>query len=145
MARNGLQRAGAAILVVLGVGHLAIIVAFDGAKMLHWLDEGFLAAVPLRAGPQPSAGALQNALVFWAGVGSFAIPSILLGALLWGLAQRGITPGAWLGWAVAAWFAVLALLLVPSPAILGVGAGLLLVLAARRSQVTRLNQSVATD
>jgi len=102
--------------------------------MLDWVTQGLWAAVPLKVA-QPSIEALQNAVVFWASIGSFAIPSILLGILQWTLAGRGITPGSWLGWAVTVWFALLTLLLVPSPGILGVIAGILFLIATRQEDL----------
>ena len=101
--------------------------------MLDWVTQGLWAAVPLKVA-QPSIEALQNAVVFWASIGSFAIPSILLGVLQWTLAGRSITPGSWLGWAVIVWFALLTLLLVPSPGILGVIAGILFLVATRQAR-----------
>ncbi|MBY3217744.1 hypothetical protein HFO21_25860 [Rhizobium laguerreae] len=130
-----LQRIGAVLLTALGVGHLILITIFQGSKMLDWVTQGLWAAVPLKIGMQPTVEASQNAVVFWASVGSFAIPSILLGVLQWTLAGRGIAPGVWLGWAVTVWFAMLTLLLVPSPGILGVIAGIFFLVAARRARL----------
>jgi hypothetical protein len=134
MSPKFLQRIGAALLIMLGVGHLILITIFQGSKMLDWVAHGLWAAVPLRVGTQPSVEVLQNAVVFWASVGSFAIPSILLGVFQWTLAGRGVTTGAWLGWAVIIWFALLSLLLVPSPGILGVVAGISFLIATRRAR-----------
>ena len=134
MATKVLQRIGAAILITLGVGHLIVSIIFKGPKMLDWIAQGLWSAVPLKLGMQPSIEALQNAVVFWASIGSFAIPSTLLGVLLWTHAGRGVTPGLWLGWAVTIWFALLTLLLVPSPGILGVIAGILFLFATRQAR-----------
>ena len=135
MATKVLQRIGSALLITLGVGHLILMIIFQGPKMLDWVTQGLWAAVPLKVGT-PSIEALQNAVVFWASIGSFAIPSILLGVLQWTHAGRGITPGSWLGWAVTVWFALLTLLLVPSPGILGVIAGILFLIATRQARPT---------
>ena len=135
MATKVLQRIGSALLITLGVGHLILMIIFQGPKMLDWVTQGLWAAVPLKLGTQqPSIEALQNVAVFWASIGSFAIPSILLGVLQWTLAGRSITPGSWLGWAVIVWFALLTLLLVPSPGILGVIAGILFLVATRQAR-----------
>jgi hypothetical protein len=132
MKATTLQRAAAAILMVLGLGHLTLMVLFEGPAMLRWFERGLWAAVPLKA-PEPTVEALKNALAFWPGIGSFAVPTFVLGAFLWSLARQDVRPGVWLGWVLAGWWAVFALLLVPSPAIFGVIAGLLLVMASRRS------------
>lgn len=136
MHRNLLQCVGAGLLIVIGTGHLAILAGREGSVMLNWMARGLWAAVPLGPGATPDPGAARNALVFWAGIGGFAIPSMLLGTLLWRLAARDVRPGAWLGLAVAGWFALFSTLLVPSPGILGVVAGMLLVLASREPRQT---------
>jgi len=75
---------------------------------------------------------LRNEVTFWAGPGSFAVPLILLGCLVWHLAGRGVRVPAWVGWALAAWCLVGGVLLVPSPYFAGTVAGALVVLGARR-------------
>jgi hypothetical protein len=83
-----------ALLTTLGAGHFILIAILRGPTMLGWLRQGLWAAVPLKVGAQPGVEALQNLVVFWASVGSFAIPSILLGALQWTLAGRGVADAA---------------------------------------------------
>lgn len=108
-------------MVVLGAGHLSLLTFFTWDDMTRW---GW-AAVPLRfAGDQ---AALQNAVAFWAGVGSFGVPLILLGCLIWHLAGREVAVPAWIGWGVAAWCLVGGVLLVPSPFFAGCVAGALIV------------------
>lgn len=133
-ARTPLRWASA-IMIVLGAGHLALLAVFSGADMAAWAERGLWAAVPLEVGgAEPAAAELRNEVVFWAGPGSFSVPLVLLGALLWNLAGRGVAVPAWIGWALAAWCVVGGVLLVPSPYFLGAAAGLLVVLAARRSR-----------
>ncbi len=91
-----LQKLAAAILVLLGAGHLVIVLIMEGTRMLDWIAGGLWAAVPLRS--QATVEALQNALTFWGGIGSFAIPSILLGGSLWASARTGVPVPAWIAW-----------------------------------------------
>jgi hypothetical protein len=127
------QRIGAVMLMVVGAGHLAIGMVLTWPTVFDWLSHGLWNAVPLRLpGASPDAAAIQNALVLWAGIGSFSVPSILLGALTWRLARMGVTPGVWIGAFTTLYFGIF-FLLMPSPAILGVGAGLLFILASRAS------------
>ncbi|MGW9346444.1 DUF6463 family protein [Nocardiopsis flavescens] len=123
------------VMLVLGVGHLALLTLFSGADMAAWVGRGLWAAVPLElGGAEPSAAYLRNEVAFWAGPGSFAVPLALLGALVWNLAGRGVAVPAWVGWTLAAWCLAGGVLLVPSPYFAGVAAGLLIVLAARRDR-----------
>jgi hypothetical protein len=124
-------RVAAGILVTLGVGHLALTGAVAGARMAGWVESGLWGAVPLRLGADPGETALRDSAAFWSGLGSFAVPLVTLGLLLWWLSGRGIVPPAFVGWTLAAWFVVGGVVLVPSPMVVGALAGLLLVVAAR--------------
>ncbi len=130
-------RWGSGIMIVLGVGHLTLLALMDGAAIAAWAERGLWAAVPLdlAGGAEPTAAQLQNSLTFWAGPGSFSVPLVLLGALVWHLAGRGVPVPAWVGWGTAAWCVVGGVLLVPSPYFLGAVAGLLIVLGARRARL----------
>lgn len=138
-ARSGkaLLRWAGGIMVVLGVGHLTLLALIDGAVIAAWAERGLWAAVPLdiAGGAEPTAAQLQNSLTFWGGPGSFSVPLILLGALVWNLAGRGVAVPAWVGWGVAAWCVVGGVLLVPSPYFLGAVAGLLVAWGARRDRL----------
>jgi hypothetical protein len=124
-------RVAAAILVALGIGHLALMGVVAGARMAGWVESGLWGAVPLRPGPDPDETALLDSTAFWSGIGSFAVPLVVLGLLLWWLTGRGVVPPAFVGWTLTAWFVVGGVVLVPSPMFVGALAGLLLVLAAR--------------
>ncbi len=129
-----MQRIAAAIMMVLGAGHFMTLVVFGegaSAAMLQWVDEGLWAAVPVTLEPALTTAALENEVTFWAGLGSFSVPLTVLGGLLWALSSRSSSAPQWVGWTMIAWFAVNTVLLVPSPSVLGVIAGVLLVLSAR--------------
>jgi hypothetical protein len=135
-AGGRLLRWAGAVLIALGAGHLSLLLLISWDGVADWARRGLWAAVPLSfdAGAQTTAAA-RDAVVFWAGPGSFAVPLLLLGGLIWNLAGRGTPVPAWLGWALAAWCALGGVLLVPSPYFAGTAAGLLVVLAARRRAV----------
>ncbi|MBN6054775.1 hypothetical protein JYK22_22750, partial [Nonomuraea sp. RK-328] len=132
-SRKRLLRWASGIMLVLGVGHLSLLAMSSWKDVTGWVDRGIWAAVPLElsAGAR-TAASLQNAVTFWGGPGSFAVPLILLGCLIWHLAGRGVAVPAWIGWALAAWCVLGGVLLVPSPYFAGTVAGLLVVLAARK-------------
>ena len=135
MKRRRMLRAASGILVVLGTGHLVLASVLTSETLANWVSRGVWAAVPL-LGSRATPEAALNALGFWGGIGSFAVPLAALGGLLWHLTSRGIPVPAFVGWIVAAWSLVGALILVPSPFILGSAAGALVVIAARRAPVT---------
>ncbi|MFD3357012.1 DUF6463 family protein [Streptomyces fradiae] len=128
-----LLRWASGIMCVLGAGHLALLALLARDDVAGWADRGVWAAVPLLdGGSGPTLGSLRNEIAFWAGPGSFSVPLVLLGCLVWHLAGRGVAVPAWTGWALAAWCLVGGVLLVPSPFFAGTVAGLLVVAAARR-------------
>lgn len=124
-----LLRAASTIMIVLGAGHLSLLTLFASDAVTGWADRGLWAAVPLDLTDTGTTETLRNEVTFWAGPGSFAVPLILLGALIWHLAGRGVTVPAGFGWAVAVWCAVGGVLLVPSPYFAGVVAGVLVIVA----------------
>ncbi|MBU2662555.1 hypothetical protein KOI35_03465 [Actinoplanes bogorensis] len=141
MLTNTENRIASVILVGLGAGHLTLSIVITHSTVGGWIGRGLWASVPLR----PPDDGLRNGLAFWAGPGSFSVPLVLLGILIWHLAGRGITPPAALGWALAAWCLVGGLLLVPSPFLLGSVAGLLIVRAARKAAKPPARPAGETD
>ncbi|MFI6734738.1 DUF6463 family protein [Nonomuraea sp. NPDC050451] len=132
-----LLRWASGIMLVLGAGHLSLLALSAWDEVTGWADRGLWAAVPLDlTGGVQTAESLQNKLAFWAGPGSFAVPLILLGCLIWHLAGRGVAVPAGLGWGVAAWCVLGGVLLVPSPFFAGTVSGALIVVAARRARAS---------
>ncbi|KAA1429218.1 DUF6463 family protein [Nocardioides antri] len=117
------------LLVLLGVGHVVVSVLVDHARVADWLGDGLWATVPLV--PEQTVDEQATVAAFWGGVGSFAVPLVLLGLLVRHLAARGVPVPAWVGWGVAGWCVLGGVMLVPSPFFVGVVPGLLIVLAAR--------------
>ncbi|MFG2757114.1 DUF6463 family protein [Streptomyces wuyuanensis] len=131
-ARRRLVRWASGIMVGLGAGHLLLLTVMAREDVVGWVERGLWAAVPLADGGTVSEESLRNELTFWAGPGSFAVPLVLLGCLMWHLAGRGVAVPAGIGWGLAAWCLAGGVLLVPSPYFVGVVAGVLVVLASRR-------------
>jgi hypothetical protein len=129
-----LLRWASGIMIVLGTGHLSLLVLVAWADITGWVDRGVWAAVPLTLtdGAARTAESLQNDLAFWAGPGSFAVPLVLLGCLVWHLSGRGVAVPAGIGWGVAAWCVVGGVLLEPSPFFVGVVAGVCIIVATRK-------------
>jgi hypothetical protein len=132
--RKRLLRWAAAIMLVLGTGHMFLLALTAWADITGWVDRGIWAAVPLTLADGDAVQtteSLQNKVTFWAGPGCFAVPLILLGLLIWHLAGRGVPVPAGIGWGLAAWCALGGVLLVPSPFFVGMIAGVLVIVAAR--------------
>jgi hypothetical protein len=129
MEHRTLVRSGSAVLVALGVGHLVLLAVTSREDAAGWMKRGVWGAVPLALGEkagEQTVGSLRNEVFFWAGVGSFAIPQILLGCLTWHLAGRGIPIPKSIAAGISAWSAAGGVLLVPSPFFVGALAGLLM-------------------
>ncbi|WP_328405792.1 DUF6463 family protein [Nocardia sp. NBC_00403] len=130
-----LLRWASGIMLVLGTGHLLLLALVAWTDVTDWVDRGMWAAVPLdltEGAAVQTVESLQNRVTFWAGPGSFAVPLILLGCLIWHLAGRGVAVPAGVGWGLAAWCVLGGILLVPSPFFAGVVSGALIIVAARK-------------
>lgn len=122
-------------MLVLGIGHLFLLALASWEDITGWVEEGMWAAVPLDltdGGAAATVESQQNALTFWAGPGSFAVPLLLLGCLTWHLAGRGVAVPAGFGWGIVVWCVLGGVLLVPSPFFAGILAGALIIIAARK-------------
>lgn len=128
-----LLRTASIILGVLGAGHLVLGLVLTRETLARWASDGVWAAVPL-LGSAESLDSARNALAFWAALGSFSMPQVALALLIWHLAGRGIRVPASIGWIIAVWSLIAALILVPSPFILITVAGVLVIIAARRPE-----------
>ncbi|MFI7680273.1 DUF6463 family protein [Actinophytocola sp. NPDC049390] len=129
MSPRATLRWASAIMIAIGVGHLVVLTLTAGEHVGTWVDRGLWSAVPFL---DRDAGVTADAVTFWAGPGGFAVPLILLGALLWHLAGRGVPVPAGIGWVVAVWALLDGVLLGPSPFFVLVVPGVLIVLAARK-------------
>lgn len=127
-------KSSGAALMLLGVVHL-IAIGIDALPFLpgwlgldlwttgHWL--------PFAA--QPSNLLASNA-AFWATLGSCAIPSIILGALIVRMTRDGIPVPPFVGWSLCLWLGACALLIEPSGFPVGWIISLALVIGVRRQR-----------
>ncbi|WNF26931.1 DUF6463 family protein [Streptomyces sp. C11-1] len=117
------------ILMILGAMHLIGL----GVQNVQYLDEWFTGALwglprDEFVHPRGANGA------FWISLGSFAVPMMLLGALVSDLARRNIATPASIGWGLAAWSVVSAAVLEPTPLLLGLIPAVLLIRGARAAR-----------
>jgi hypothetical protein len=116
------------ILVILGVMHLVGLGAQNTEHVDDWFT-GALWGLPRDQFVEPSGA---NG-AFWIVVGSFAVPLLLLGTLISHLARRGVVVPQSVGWGLAVWCTVGAVILEPTPMLLGLIPAVLLVRQARRA------------
>jgi hypothetical protein len=80
---------------------------------------------------QPPAVAASGA-AFWSTIGSFAIPTFLLGCLIVQMERQGFRVPEYLGWAILGWMVLAALIIEPSGFPVGVIVAVCLVIGIRR-------------
>lgn len=83
-------------LIVIGVGHTAILAVMSGHVIPGWLTGEMHGALF-------SSAITETQLAFWAGPGGFPLPLVLLGCLTIGRARKGEAMPRYVGWALAAW------------------------------------------
>ncbi len=115
----------------LGVGHVVTVAIVTREAIASWFTTGLWSAVPLGV-TGASAEVLSRTVAFWAGPASFAVPLFMLGLLFVRLAGQGVRVPAVIGWVLAIWCLVCAVILSPSPFYLGIVAGVLVIVAASR-------------
>lgn len=117
------------ILLFLGTLHLVVI----GAQNTRYFGDWFTGAL----WGQPREEFIHPAGAggaFWATVGSFAVPLILLGVLVLDLARREVAVPPLIGWALAAWALVGAAIMEPTPMILLLVPAVVLIRAAAQDR-----------
>ncbi|WP_214321807.1 hypothetical protein [Nonomuraea sediminis] len=124
-------RAGG-ILVFLACLHLVSTALLSMEHIPGWF-RGELWFFP--PGPDDFAHLAPGVGAFWLVWGSFGVPLGLVGALVVGLGRRGQVPGAYLGIVVTLWALSSAAVLEPSPFVLAVIPGVMLLAAARKRGV----------
>lgn len=103
--------------------------------VLTWRDWGASAAGALWLPDPATAAEYRLHMGFWALLGSFAAPMLLLGLLVMRLARQGVPLPAYLGWGLLAWVLICAALVEPSGFPLGLIPAFLLI-AGRRKAAT---------
>ncbi|MCX4583913.1 DUF6463 family protein [Streptomyces sp. NBC_01481] len=125
---NTAVRAGR-ILVFLGALHLLVLGAQNTGHLDAWFS-GALWGLPREEfiEPRGAGGA------FWISIGSFAVPLLLLGLLVSWLGRQGVRVPSSVGWGLAAWSAVGAVVVEPTPMLLVLVPAVLLI--RQKEQIT---------
>lgn len=107
-------------LIAISVLHMLVLGLAAWPSVPHWLAGGlWTMAHGADYAAQPPAILISGA-AFWASLSSFAIPCMILGALILGMVQRGERVPSYVGWALLAWSTLCALVMEPSGFPLGV-------------------------
>ena len=96
------------LLAAIAAAHLVFFFATSVGFVPDWLSGALWADLPIGA-PMPQAQAF-----FWQLVGSFAVPTALLGLVLARLAGEGRALPGYVTWTIACWVLACALILEPS-------------------------------
>ncbi len=114
------------LIIAIALVHIAFFVAVSWDYLPGWFA-GDLWAVPELGAPMSSSEGH-----FWALLGSFAIPLLLLGGLVTSFAREGRALPGYVTWGIAAWVVACTYVLEPSGFPLGLVPAALLIAAQRR-------------
>lgn len=123
---SGIALVAVGILHIIVLGMDALPHVPDWLHLQLWTDEHWR---PFAA-QRPDI--LASNAAFWATAGSFAVPVILLGALVIWLDRRGLPVPTFVGWALLGWFAAASLIIEASGFPLGIPIAACLILGASR-------------
>lgn len=115
-----------------GIVHTAL--TFWGTREV-WsqvADEGWLNTFTLTR--PTSLAEFERAEAFWFSMGSFSVPTLILGAFVLWAARRGDRVPGWIGAALLVWAAAIAIVLPASPGWALLAAGVLIVIGDTRSR-----------
>lgn len=120
------------LIIAIALVHITFFVVVSWDYLAGWFV-GDLWAMPDLGGPMSA-----SAGHFWALLGSFAVPLLLVGGLVTRLAREGRAIPAYVTWGISAWFVVCSYVLEPSGFPLGLVPAALLLIAARRRGGTQV-------
>lgn len=100
--------------LVLGVVHFLVLGADLPAELPRWLSLNFWTFEHWAPTREQNVDLALSGAVFWATLGSLAVPLMVLGGLLLWLDRRGLPIPPFVGWVLVAWFALLTAIIPPS-------------------------------
>lgn len=121
-------------MVALGILHMFVLGIDAVAEIPGWLRLELWTTEhwqPLRA---QRLEILAGNAAFWSTIGSFALPLIMIGAVVIWLDNRQLPVPAFLGWSLLAWIVVASLIIEVSGFPLGIPIATCLILGARRQK-----------
>lgn len=101
-------------LMALGLVHLFVLGIDLPAELPRWLSLNLWTFDHWQPVRTQAVDLALSGSVFWATVGSFAVPAIILGGLVVWLDRRGLPVPAFVGWALVGWTTLASLIMLPS-------------------------------
>lgn len=124
-------------LIVIGILHMFVLGIDAVAEIPGWLRLELWTAEhwqPLRT---QRLEVLASNAAFWSTVGSFALPLIMIGALVVWLDGKHFPLPSFLGWSLLAWIVAASLIIEVSGFPLGIPVATCLIIGARRQNLRR--------
>jgi hypothetical protein len=121
-------------MVAIGIVHMIVLGIDAVVEIPGWLRLELWTAEhwqPLRA---QRLELLASNAAFWSTIGSFALPLIMLGAVVIWLDKRKFPVPAFLGWSLLGWIVVASLIIEVSGFPLGIPIAICLILGARQQK-----------
>ncbi|WP_318906029.1 DUF6463 family protein (plasmid) [Sinorhizobium medicae] len=131
-------------LMVIGILHMVVLGIDAAAEIPGWLRLELWTVEhwqPLRT---QRLEVLASNAAFWSTVGSFALPLIMIGALVVWLGGKHLPLPSFLGWSLLAWIVVASLIIEVSGFPLGIPVAICLVIGARRQKLRRVTLEEAS-
>ncbi|TWA47513.1 DUF6463 family protein [Sinorhizobium medicae] len=131
-------------LMVIGILHMVVLGIDAAAEIPGWLRLELWTVEhwqPLRT---QRLEVLASNAAFWSTVGSFALPLIMIGALVVWLGGKHLPLPSFLGWSLLAWIVVASLIIEVSGFPLGIPVAICLIIGARRQNLRRVTLEEAS-
>lgn len=131
-------------LMVIGILHMVVLGTDAAAEIPGWLRLELWTVEhwqPLRT---QRLEVLASNAAFWSTVGSFALPLIMIGALVVWLGGKHLPLPSFLGWSLLAWIVVASLIIEVSGFPLGIPVAICLIIGARRQKLRRVTLEEAS-
>lgn len=131
-------------LMVIGILHMVMLGIDAAAEIPGWLRLELWTVEhwqPLRT---QRLEVLASNAAFWSTVGSFALPLIMIGALVVWLGGKHLPLPSFLGWSLLAWIVVASLIIEVSGFPLGIPVAICLIIGARRQKLRRVTLEEAS-
>ncbi|MGZ2443802.1 DUF6463 family protein [Sinorhizobium medicae] len=131
-------------LMVIGILHMVVLGIDAAAEIPGWLRLELWTVEhwqPLRT---QRLEVLASNAAFWSTVGSFALPLIMIGALVVWLGGKHLPLPSFLGWSLLAWIVVASLIIEVSGFPLGIPVAICLIIGARRQKLRRVTLEEAS-
>lgn len=131
-------------MMVIGILHMVVLGIDAAAEIPGWLRLELWTVEhwqPLRT---QRLEVLASNAAFWSTVGSFALPLIMIGALVVWLGGKHLPLPSFLGWSLLAWIVVASLIIEVSGFPLGIPVAICLIIGARRQKLRRVTLEEAS-